>query len=596
MSKEIFNRYAYLKKAKYNIMNNKNELEYWTRKYFNHKKEYYLYNNVPIHKWWKTQTKQWFSNCYISPQCIQKVQYSGSSWVEFIINHIIYMDQIMRHPPFKNPDPRICSIVLDIIQDKHVYTLYPWREQPIYDVFLLLVLRHYNHYILCNHIIQDIIKLYYDECKEEHCIPSIYYRFLNTTLNKMIYIKEYEILQLYIHTKNNTNINQFKYILDKTSPYTSKHINHCIKYLHNDLYKTQLKNIYNSHNTLCIQFYNKPITLRIMLNAIEETLKFWCNKHHIIYESWNGYVTISLSGGVDSMVLSYLCSLLSYERSWNVQCIHICYKNRNETNDEIDYLKYWCNSVLRCPLYVREICEITRHRYSHWRDIYETITKKIRFHSYSLFGHTPILLGHNMDDTLENVFCNISQQIHYNNLFGMNPVEVLTNDVYLLRPFLDIPKTGILGCSHSFCIPYLNDSTPPWSNRGRMRDTLMKQLHLFDSRLLYGFYRFVKYHNSIYNIHQQQLKSWIDTNVHPTQLNIYIYDPIFTLYGYDITFWTTLWFYLNLPSRPSNKAFLCLIQHLKHSSKQIFNITLNSSFYIQKTKLNILKLIQYTFY
>ena len=43
------------------------------------------------------------------------------------------------------------------------------------------------------------------------------------------------------------------------------------------------------------------------------------------------------------------------------------------------------------------------------------------------------------------------------------------NGVNIARPFLDHPKKDIYDLAHNFMIPYFLDTTPDWSNRGKMR-------------------------------------------------------------------------------------------------------------------------------
>ena len=52
----------------------------------------------------------------------------------------------------------------------------------------------------------------------------------------------------------------------------------------------------------------------------------------------NSKVFISLSGGVDSMVLTVIL-----KKFYNIECIHINYDNRKESNLEKRFLNEWCD-------------------------------------------------------------------------------------------------------------------------------------------------------------------------------------------------------------------------------------------------------------
>ena len=95
-------------------------------------------------------------------------------------------------------------------------------------------------------------------------------------------------------------------------------------------------------------------------------------------------------------------------------------------------------------------------------------------------------LGHNQDDTIENIFRNISQGKNYSNLFGMNYLKE-ERGVLIYRPFLNITKREILAYAKAQGIPYTKDSTPSWSQRGRIRDELVPFLNEFDPYLIPGF-------------------------------------------------------------------------------------------------------------
>ena len=51
---------------------------------------------------------------------------------------------------------------------------------------------------------------------------------------------------------------------------------------------------------------------------------------------------------------------------------------------------------------------------------------------------------------------------------------------------LEVKKIDIIDFAHKVGIPYLYDSTPKWSRRGRMRDQLFPFLQNFDPGLLNG--------------------------------------------------------------------------------------------------------------
>ena len=70
----------------------------------------------------------------------------------------------------------------------------------------------------------------------------------------------------------------------------------------------------------------------IMDEKIMETISKFCKK------LGNKKLLVSLSGGVDSMVLITILHWLDFD----IVAAHINYNNRNETIDEQQFLEEWC--------------------------------------------------------------------------------------------------------------------------------------------------------------------------------------------------------------------------------------------------------------
>jgi tRNA(Ile)-lysidine synthetase-like protein len=182
---------------------------------------------------------------------------------------------------------------------------------------------------------------------------------------------------------------------------------------------------------------------------------------------------VSLSGGVDSMVILYLAKQLGL----NVSAIHIIYGNRNVSEQEFSFIQDYC-SKLEVPLYYHRITDLKRADIE--RDFYEKMTREIRFAVYrQVMGEQPsacVVLGHILDDVVENIWTNFANCQHLDNLKKME-FEEEQMGVKLVRPFLKIKKTYVLECSHQFYIPYLKNTTPSWSNRGKFREHFYPSTH-----------------------------------------------------------------------------------------------------------------------
>jgi len=190
-------------------------------------------------------------------------------------------------------------------------------------------------------------------------------------------------------------------------------------------------------------------------------------------------IVVSLSGGVDSMVGLYICKYIkdihNSKKIKNIIAVHINYNNRETSEDELHFVNYYCNN-LGIKLYFRTIHELKRNDCLHngLRDLYEEITKNIRYDMYRLNitnDRTYILLGHNKDDCFENILTNISNKSNYGNLAGMENLKDI-DGLKIWRPLLCVEKKHIINYANINKIPYLYDSTPEWSVRGKIRDKI----------------------------------------------------------------------------------------------------------------------------
>lgn len=212
-----------------------------------------------------------------------------------------------------------------------------------------------------------------------------------------------------------------------------------------------------------------------------------------------GPLIVSLSGGVDSMVLLTVLYCLGPSVASRLCAVHINYANRATTAEEQAFVSGYC-ARLGIPLTIRRFNEIRRADAMRleMRETYETYTREQRFATYvaAATGPAPtptappsVLLGHNTDDTTENILTNVVQKKKYADLTGMAADEVQdtrVGPIRFLRPMLTIPKSAIYAYAEANSIPYLPDSTVSWCQRGQIRDTVLPTLLRWDPRAIAG--------------------------------------------------------------------------------------------------------------
>lgn len=191
-------------------------------------------------------------------------------------------------------------------------------------------------------------------------------------------------------------------------------------------------------------------------------IKNFCDKQHV------KKFIVSLSGGVDSMVLITILKFLGYR----VIGAHINYNNRNESKDEQQFLEQWCKNQ-DIVLYSEVIDTIKRGTMK--RSSYELESKNIRFSFYNkvleLEKCDMILLGHQKDDIVENIFANVCRGRSILDLAVIKE-QTTQNEVTIARPMIDIYKTDIYDFADKYQVPYFKDSTPSWSIRGKYRNQI----------------------------------------------------------------------------------------------------------------------------
>lgn len=193
-------------------------------------------------------------------------------------------------------------------------------------------------------------------------------------------------------------------------------------------------------------------------------------------------VGISLSGGVDSMVLALILKQISCMGShspfgeFKVVAMHVDYANRPESQAEATFVEQWCARM--------GIQSVTKRidfmkRGVTPREEYEVISRAARYDLYKncrAIHHFPgVFVGHHVGDVQENVIANIFRGAHLLSVNGMKETGVVEG-VAIYRPMLSNDKTQILDFAHIFGVPYFLDTTPAWSTRGKLRNQLQPLL------------------------------------------------------------------------------------------------------------------------
>lgn len=353
-------------------------------------------------------------------------------------------------------------------------------------------------------------------------------------------------------------------------------------------------NILDNNSIQTLRNFSVTPPLKLLLkNSLFSSINEYILSQQKRYDELN-YVCISLSGGVDSMVIAYICSMLhklnpeSYP--FNVVALHVNYSNRKESNDEARFVEIFC-SQLNIIFHKMTIDEMTRGKIA--RDIYEEETRNIRYGFYkemtTKYNLKGILVGHHAGDVVENVFTNMMKGRTLIDICVMHP-ENIVNGVNIWRPMLHHFKEDVFDFAHEYGIPYFKDTTPEWSNRGIMRNELFPQL---DKQ--YG----VVFRNNLYRIGMQANEEggiFKEKILNPFLLNNVVYGK-FAVYinlegfnSYGNFFWSTVMLdILHKRSVPmiTNGSLSLLVEGIHSGRDHCINLSKNLFGYIKETDLFI---------
>ena len=426
--------------------------------YLNSVREYWFNGNDLKNKWFRKKNRELldneikvkFNEILISIEN-QNIEHLLLNDPLDIVSIIICLDQFSRHI-YRNTNPQKIeeNTKQALILGRYLCKAgFIYREDfKSYIPFILMPFKHL-----------DIFK---------------YFQEIHTFITKIIDIKGYKecnIWRFYLDSLK-------KYLLNDNQLSLIKHINN--DDMNNVLMNTDIDNI----KKVC-EFYPDCLADKQYINTSEKLFRsidnYYKKYKHIIYKK----IIVSLSGGPDSMVLIYLMNGIGKKYGIDVEGFHINYKNRTESDYETSMIITFCYytniklHIYEMPFIRREICP---------RDYYEKYSRILRFNLYKSFN-CPIVLGHIKEDLVENIWSNLSKG---HNIFKLHKISEIDriDDVLIMRPFCRIVKNDIFDFAHKFNIPYLKDTTPDWSNRGKMRrrfipETIEQFGYNIDNKLLY---------------------------------------------------------------------------------------------------------------
>ena len=170
------------------------------------------------------------------------------------------------------------------------------------------------------------------------------------------------------------------------------------------------------------------------------------------------YIVVGCSSGPDSMCLLHLL----YNNNYKVICAHVNHNIREESKDEYDFLKSYCNTY-GIPFEGIELEKETNneHYYRYKRyEFYKTVAQK--------YNTQYIATAHHGDDLIETVLMRISRGSNLKGYIGFNAVYNEKEFVFL-KPLIYYTKDEIVTYDLENQVPFFNDKTNEEDNYTRNR-------------------------------------------------------------------------------------------------------------------------------
>jgi len=212
---------------------------------------------------------------------------------------------------------------------------------------------------------------------------------------------------------------------------------------------------------------------RLLLNKLKDKRALQIYQKFENYLNINKSFIVAVSGGPDSLALSFLAKIYSIKKKLNVEYFIIDHKLRKNSTTEARLVKK------KLKKFSINLNILTWHGKKPKKNI-QSIAREKR---YSLLTDQAkklninnILLGHHLDDLFENFFIRILRGSGLNGLVSLDK-KTQKNQVNLIRPLIDFDKKDLIYISNYIFDSYVNDPSNEDDKFKRVRiRNFLKQL------------------------------------------------------------------------------------------------------------------------
>ena len=198
-----------------------------------------------------------------------------------------------------------------------------------------------------------------------------------------------------------------------------------------------------------------------------------------IYKKFENYLDINenfvvaVSGGPDSLALSFLAKIYAIKKSLNIKYFIVDHKLRSNSTSEAKFVKK------KLKEYLINLDILTWHGKKPNKNIQSVARDKrykLLINETKKFKIKNILLGHHLDDLFENFFIRILRGSGLNGLVSLDR-KTQNEKVNLIRPLLNFDKKDLIYISNSIFGSFVRDPSNEDDKFKRVKiRNLLKQL------------------------------------------------------------------------------------------------------------------------
>ncbi|QWB99916.1 tRNA lysidine(34) synthetase TilS [Mycoplasmatota bacterium] len=220
------------------------------------------------------------------------------------------------------------------------------------------------------------------------------------------------------------------------------------------------------------------------------------------------HLVLSVSGGLDSMVLLDYIYKLKKDDQLTLHVAHIDHKKRQTSHKDADFVKIICES-LKVPFYLYEIDD---EDYDNFHDFAHKKRYNFLYHVAKQVRASKIVLAHHQDDLAETILMRLVRGSSFEGYRGILD-RTFYKDMEIIRPFLNVPKSVLKAYQMDSQVKYREDESNQENlyTRNRFRHKIMPLLENENPKYLDKFSQFSDYQDKAYAFIYQHAQSYFHT-------------------------------------------------------------------------------------